>query len=72
MKKYGVKYRTIFDREHDAMINVYSPIIYNKNGEEVFVSQNDEIMEFDNKKDALIQAEETYNKLKDKNINWIR
>lgn len=72
MKKYGIKYRTLFDRETGRMRNVYSPVIYKNNGEEVFVSKNDEIMEFDNRKYALKQAEETYSRLKDKGEEWIR
>lgn len=54
------------------MRNVYSPIIYKKNNTKVFVSENEEIMEFDKREDALMQAEKTYNELKDKNIDWIR
>ena len=55
------------------MKNVYSPVIYNNtNGEGVFVSTNDKIMEFDDRKDALKQAEETYARLKDKGVDWIR
>lgn len=65
MRKYGVKYRTIFDEDMNIIKNVYSPILY-INNEEVFISQGDTIMEFNNKEDALTQAKETYIKIKDK------
>lgn len=72
MKKYGVEYRTLFDRETRTMRNVYSPIIYKKNNTKVFISKDEDIMEFDKREDALKQAQKTYNELKDKNIDWIR
>lgn len=37
MKKYGVEYRTLFDRETRTMRNVYSPIIYKKNNTKVYM-----------------------------------
>ena len=65
MKKYGVKYRTIVDENMDIIKNVYSPVLY-INKEEVFISDGDEIFEFDNREDALLKAKETYKKFKDK------
>lgn len=65
MSKYGVKYRTIVDEDMNIIKNVYSPILY-INNEEVYLSNGNTIMEFDSREDALIQAEETYLKLKDK------
>ena len=65
MKKYGVKYRTIVDENMDIIKNVYSPVLY-INKEEVFISDDDEIFEFDNREDALLRAKETYIKIKDK------
>ena len=65
MRKYGVKYRTIVDEDMNIIKNVYSPILY-INNEEIFISQGDTIMEFNNREDALIQAKETYIKIKDK------
>ena len=65
MRKYGVKYRTIADEDMNIIKNVYSPILY-INNEEIFISQGDTIMEFNNREDALTQAKETYIKIKDK------
>ena len=65
MRKYGLKYRTIVDEDMNIIKNVYSPVLYIDN-EEVFISQGDAIMEFDNREDALAQAKETYIKIKDK------
>ena len=65
MRKYGVKYRTIVDEDTNIIKNVYSPILY-INNEEIFISQGDTIMEFNNREDALTQAKETYIKIKDK------
>lgn len=65
MRKYGVKYRTIVDEDMNIVKNVYSPILY-INNEEIFISQGDTIMEFNNREDALTQAKETYIKIKDK------
>lgn len=65
MNKYGVKYRTIVDEDMNIIKNVYSPILY-INNEEIFISQGDTIMEFNNREDALTQAKETYIKIKDK------
>ena len=65
MRKYGVKYRTIVDEDINIVKNVYSPILY-INNEEIFISQGDTIMEFNNREDALTQAKETYIKIKDK------
>lgn len=65
MSKYGVKYRTIVDEDTNIIKNVYSPVLY-INNEEVYLSNGNTIMEFDNREDALIQAEETYLKIKDK------
>lgn len=65
MKKYGVKYRTIIDKDMDIIKNVYSPVLY-INKEEIFISNGDKVLEFDNREDALIQAEKTYIKFKDK------
>ena len=65
MRKYGVKYRTIVDEDMNIIKNVYSPILY-INNEEIFISQGDTIMEFNNREDALTQAKETYIKIKDK------
>ena len=65
MRKYGVKYRTIVDEDMNIIKNVYSPILY-INNEEIFISQGDTILEFNNREDALTQAKETYIKIKDK------
>ena len=65
MRKYGVKYRTIVDEDMNIIKNVYSPILY-INNEEIFISQGDTIMEFNNREDALTQAKETYIKIRDK------
>lgn len=65
MDKYGVKYRTIVDEDMNIIKNVYSPILY-INNEEIFISQGDTVMEFNNREDALTQAKETYIKIKDK------
>ena len=65
MRKDGVKYRTIVDEDMNIIKNVYSPILY-INNEEIFISQGDTIMEFNNREDALTQAKETYIKIKDK------
>ena len=65
MRKYGVKYRTIVDEDMNIIKNVYSPILY-INNEEIFISQGDAIMEFNNREDALTQAKETFIKIKDK------
>lgn len=65
MSKYGVKYRTIVDEGMNIIKNVYSPILY-INNEEIFISQGDTILEFNNREDALTQAKETYIKIKDK------
>ena len=65
MRKYGVKYRTIVDEDMNIIKNVYSPILY-INNEEIFISQGDTIMEFNNMEDALTQAKATYIKIKDK------
>lgn len=65
MSRYGVKYRTIVDEDMNIIKNVYSPILY-INNEEIFISQGDTIMEFNNREDALTQAKETYIKIKDK------
>ena len=65
MRKYGVKYRTIVDEDMNIIKNVYSPILY-INNEEIFISQGDTIMEFNNREDALTQAKETYIKIKNK------
>lgn len=65
MRKYGVKYRTIVGEDMNIIKNVYSPILY-INNEEIFISQGDTIMEFNNREDALTQAKETYIKIKDK------
>ena len=72
MKKYGVEYRTLFNEESGTIRNVYSPVVYKKNHTKVFVSYDGEIMEFDKREDAMKQAEGTYNKLKNKNVDWIR
>lgn len=72
MKKYEVEYRTIFDRETRTIKNVYSPIIYKKDNGKVFISMNGKIMEFEKREDALKQAEKTYNKLVNKQVNWIK
>ena len=69
MSRYGVKYRTIVDEDMNIIKNVYSPVLY-INNEEVFISNGNTIMEFDNREDALIQAEETYNKVKDRISMW--
>lgn len=65
MRKYGVKYRIIVNEDMNIIKNVYSPILY-INNEEIFISQGDTIMEFNNREDALTQAKETYIKIKDK------
>ena len=65
MRKYGVKYRTIVGEDMNIIKNVYSPILY-INNEDIFISQGDTIMEFNNREDALTQAKETYIKIKDK------
>ena len=65
MNRYGVKYRTIVDEDMNIIKNVYSPVLY-INNEEVFISNGNTIMEFDNREDALTQAKETYNKVKDR------
>lgn len=65
MSRYGVKYRTIVDEDRNIIKNVYSPILY-INNEEIFISQGDTILEFNNREDALTQAKETYIKIKDK------
>lgn len=65
MSIYGVKYRTIVDEDMNIIKNVYSPVLY-INNEEVFISNGNTIMEFDNREDALTQAKETYNKVKDR------
>ena len=65
MSRYGVKYRTIVDEDMNIIKNVYSPVLY-INNEEVFISQGDAIIEFNNREDALAQAKETYIKIKDK------
>ena len=65
MNRYGVKYRTIVDEDMNIIKNVYSPVLY-INNEEVFISQGDTILEFNNREDALTQAKETYIKIKDK------
>ena len=65
MSRYGVKYRTIVDEDMNIIKNVYSPVLY-INNEEVYLSNGNTIMEFDNREDAMIQAEETYNKVKDR------
>lgn len=65
MSKYGVKYRTIVDEDMNIIKNVYSPILY-INNEEIFISQGDTILEFNNREDALTQAKETYIKIRDK------
>lgn len=65
MRKYGFKYRTIVDEDMNIIKNVYSPVLY-INNEEVFISQGDAIIEFNNREDALAQAKETYIKIKDK------
>ena len=65
MRKYGFKYRTIVDEDMSIIKNVYSPVLY-INNEEVFISQGDAIIEFNNREDALAQAKETYIKIKDK------
>ena len=65
MSRYGVKYRTIVDEDMNIIKNVYSPVLY-INNEEVFISNGNTIMEFDNREDALTQAKETYIKIKDK------
>ena len=65
MSIYGVKYRTIVDEDMNIIKNVYSPVLY-INNEEVFISNGNTIMEFDNREDALTQAKETYIKIKDK------
>ena len=65
MKKYGVIYRSIIDKDMDIIKNVYSPVLY-INKEEIFISNGDKVLEFDNREDALIQAEKTYIKFKDK------
>ena len=65
MRKYGIKYRTIVDEDMNIIKNVYSPVLY-INNEEVFISNGNTIMEFDNREDALTQAKETYIKIKDK------
>ena len=65
MRKYGFRYRTIVDEDMNIIKNVYSPVLY-INNEEVFISQGDAIIEFNNREDALAQAKETYIKIKDK------
>ena len=65
MSRFGVKYRTIVDEDMNIIKNVYSPILY-INNEEIFISQGDTILEFNNREDALTQAKETYIKIKDK------
>ena len=65
MNRYGVKYRTIVDEDMNIIKNVYSPVLY-INNEEVFISNGNTIMEFNNREDALTQAKETYIKIKDK------
>ena len=71
MKKYGVKYRTIVDKNMDIIKNVYSPVLYiNKEG--VFISNGDEILEFNNREDDLLKAKEIYMKFKNKNIDLWR
>lgn len=65
MSRYGVKYRTIVDEDMNIIKNVYSPVLY-INNEEVYLSNGNTIMEFDNREDAMIQAEEIYNKVKDR------
>lgn len=58
-KKYGVRYRTVFNKETREMRNVYSPVIY-REGRTLFISDGDEILEYSNRKDALESAKETY------------
>lgn len=72
MRKFGARYRTLFNKETRTIRNVYSPVIYKENGDIVFISNDDEIMEFSNRKDAVNQAEKTYNELKNKNTDWVR
>ena len=55
----------LLQEDMNIIKNVYSPILY-INNEEIFISQGDAIMEFNNREDALTQAKETYIKIKDK------
>lgn len=72
MRRYGAKFREIYNRETKTTRKVYNPVIYKNNGNQVLVSQGEDIMEFDNRKDALKQAEQTYNELKDMDADWIK
>lgn len=72
MRKYGARHRGVFNHETRTVREVYSPVIYKQNGKIVFISENGEIMEFDDRNDAIKQAKETYDILKSENVDWIR
>ncbi|EQK39826.1 hypothetical protein C672_3578 [[Clostridium] bifermentans ATCC 638] len=65
-KKYGAKFREIYNRETKQSRDVYSAVIYSDsalNGE-MLVASKGEILEFKNKEDALEEARKTYEKFK--------
>lgn len=68
MKRYGAKYRTIFNRETKEIKKVYSPVIY-IDDRPLFISNDGEIIEYNNRKDALESAKETYLEHKEKLFN---
>ncbi len=65
-KKYGAKFREIYNRKTKETRQVYSAVIYKDsaiNGE-ILVADKGVIMEFITEEDALNEAKETYQRFK--------
>lgn len=71
MKRYGVEYRTIFNKEKDSIRHVYSPVIYKKDGDKIFASRGEEVVEVGSRQEALDIAEDVYYRLLKKDTDWI-
>lgn len=69
-KRYGAKFREIYNKNTQKTREVYSAVIYDDktlNGE-ILVSDGDKILEFTTEDEAFKVAKEVYEKFK--GINW--
>lgn len=58
-KQYYAKFREIYNEETKKLSTCYTPVV-RINNREVYVTDGDIIMEFENKEDAYNQAKESY------------
>ena len=66
MKKYGTRKRGRLSEDKTKIVEYYCAVIYDKNGSPIYVSDSDGILEFNDRKSALKEAEEVYNKFKER------